>query len=111
MAALPVSDGEHGKLPFELGIAIIKNFMCQLAEGVKYCHCHRVLYRDLESENLLIGCEGNLKLADFRLARAFGFVPFAHVTPDANIYAQVVTLWYRAPEVYLGPVSARLWVS
>ncbi|KAG4302139.1 hypothetical protein PCK1_001411 [Pneumocystis canis] len=78
-----------------LGADMIKKFMSQLVSGVKYCHSHRILHRDLKPQNLLIDREGNLKLADFGLARAFG-VPLRGYTHE------VVTLWYRAPEVLLG---------
>ena len=44
---------------------------------------------------VLIDRNGCLKLADFGLARAFG-VPLRSYTHE------VVTLWYRAPEVLLG---------
>jgi len=107
MEALPVSDGGRGKpLPegtisavdmqrLGLGKDMVKKFMAQLVEGVRYCHSHRVLHRDLKPQNLLIDREGNLKLADFGLARAFG-VPLRTYTHE------VVTLWYRAPEILLG---------
>lgn len=105
MEALPVSDGGRGKaLPegssstvhdLGLGDAVIRKFMMQLCEGIKYCHSHRVLHRDLKPQNLLINGDGNLKLADFGLARAFG-VPLRTYTHE------VVTLWYRAPEILLG---------
>ncbi|KAH8152530.1 uncharacterized protein LAJ45_03370 [Morchella importuna] len=78
-----------------LGRDMIKRFMSQLVEGVRYCHAHRILHRDLKPQNLLIDKEGNLKLADFGLARAFG-VPLRTYTHE------VVTLWYRAPEILLG---------
>ncbi|KAL7268644.1 Cyclin-dependent kinase catalytic subunit [Rhizina undulata] len=78
-----------------LGTDMIKRFMSQLVEGVRYCHAHRILHRDLKPQNLLIDKEGNLKLADFGLARAFG-VPLRTYTHE------VVTLWYRAPEILLG---------
>ena len=65
--------------------------MNQLIRGIKHCHSHRVLHRDLKPQNLLIDKEGNLKLADFGLARAFG-VPLRAYTHE------VVTLWYRAPK-------------
>ncbi|RMZ91534.1 hypothetical protein DV736_g1256, partial [Chaetothyriales sp. CBS 134916] len=105
MEALPVSDGGRGKaLPegsaldmsrLGLGKDMVKKFMAQLVEGVRYCHSHRVLHRDLKPQNLLIDRDGNLKLADFGLARAFG-VPLRTYTHE------VVTLWYRAPEILLG---------
>ncbi|CAI5755748.1 unnamed protein product [Candida verbasci] len=78
-----------------LGANMIKKFMNQLIKGIKHCHSHRILHRDLKPQNLLIDKEGNLKLADFGLARAFG-VPLRAYTHE------VVTLWYRAPEILLG---------
>ncbi|KAK2003438.1 Pkinase-domain-containing protein [Colletotrichum falcatum] len=105
MESLPVADGGRGKaLPegsseslsrLGLGQSVIQKFMWQLCDGVRYCHSHRVLHRDLKPQNLLINREGNLKLADFGLARAFG-VPLRTYTHE------VVTLWYRAPEILLG---------
>jgi len=74
---------------------IVKSFLYQLLTGVAYCHHHRVLHRDLKPQNLLINREGELKLADFGLARAFGI-------PVRSYTHEVVTLWYRAPDVLLG---------
>ena len=74
---------------------IVKSFLYQLLEGVAYCHRHRVLHRDLKPQNLLINREGELKLADFGLARAFGI-------PVRSYTHEVVTLWYRAPDVLMG---------
>ncbi|KAJ1552842.1 Cyclin-dependent kinase catalytic subunit, partial [Nowakowskiella sp. JEL0078] len=44
---------------------------------------------------VLIDQRGMLKIADFGLARAFG-VPLRTYTHE------VITLWYRAPEILLG---------
>jgi len=74
----------------------IKLFLYQMLAGIAYCHAHRVLHRDLKPQNLLIDAErGALKLADFGLARAFGL-------PVRAYTHEVVTLWYRAPEILLG---------
>jgi cyclin-dependent kinase len=54
-----------------------------------------VLHRDLKPQNLLIKDNEILKLADFGLARAFGI-------PVKNFTHEVVTLWYRAPDILLG---------
>ncbi|KAJ1447940.1 kinase-like domain-containing protein [Pelagophyceae sp. CCMP2097] len=74
---------------------ILKSFLYQLLCGVAFCHQHRVLHRDLKPQNLLINREGKLKLADFGLARAFGI-------PVRSYTHEVVTLWYRAPDVLMG---------
>jgi cyclin-dependent kinase len=76
-------------------LPIVKSFLFQLLTGIAYCHHHRVLHRDLKPQNLLINREGELKLADFGLARAFGI-------PVRSYTHEVVTLWYRAPDVLLG---------
>lgn len=74
---------------------VMQSFMFQLIRGVGFCHQHRVLHRDLKPQNLLINREGELKLADFGLARAFGI-------PVQKYTHEVVTLWYRSPDVLLG---------
>jgi len=72
-----------------------KSFLQQLLCGICHCHENRVLHRDLKPQNLLINREGELKLADFGLARSFGI-------PVRSYTHEVVTLWYRSPEVLLG---------
>lgn len=78
-----------------LDLKTVKSFMFQLLKGIMFCHDNSVLHRDLKPQNLLINTEGKLKVGDFGLARAFG-IPF-------NTFSnEVVTLWYRAPDVLLG---------
>jgi cyclin-dependent kinase 2 len=73
----------------------VKSFMYQMLSALVYCHTHRVLHRDLKPQNILIDKQGSLRLADFGLARAFGL-------PIKTYTHEVVTLWYRAPEILLG---------
>lgn len=81
--------------PGGLDKMLIKSYMYQLLKGIEFCHAHRILHRDLKPQNLLIDQKGNIKLADFGLARAFGI-------PVRTYTHEVVTLWYRAPEILLG---------
>jgi cyclin-dependent kinase 2 len=76
--------------------AVVKRFLYQMLQGIQYCHSHRILHRDMKPQNLLIDRATNtMKLADFGLARAFG-IPVRQYTHE------VITLWYRAPEILLG---------
>uniref|UniRef100_A0A673V0A2 Cyclin-dependent kinase 7 n=1 Tax=Suricata suricatta TaxID=37032 RepID=A0A673V0A2_SURSU len=50
---------------------------------------------DLKPNNLLLDENGVLKLADFGLAKSFG-------SPNRAYTHQVVTRWYRAPELLFG---------
>ena len=68
--------------------AQIKCYMKQLLEGLAYCHKNRILHRDIKGSNLLITNEGQLKLADFGLARPFDDNNRAYTN-------RVITLWYR----------------
>ncbi|KAF2366697.1 Protein kinase domain [Trinorchestia longiramus] len=78
-----------------LPLALIQLYMKQLISGMNYCHINRILHRDLKPQNLLIDTKGAIKLADFGLARAFSL-------PVRAYTHEVVTLWYRAPEILLG---------
>ena len=78
-----------------LDIKLVKSFLYQLIKGMEYIHKHKVLHRDLKPQNLLITKDNVLKIADFGLARGYGI-------PVKNYTHEVVTLWYRAPDVLLG---------
>lgn len=74
---------------------LIKSYTYQILAGLCYCHCHRIIHRDMKPQNLLINKLGLIKLADFGLARAF-------TIPLRNYTHEVITLWYRPPEILLG---------
>ncbi|KAM9303856.1 cyclin-dependent kinase 13 isoform 3-T5 [Morus bassanus] len=49
----------------------IKSFMRQLMEGLAYCHKKNFLHRDIKCSNILLNNRGQIKLADFGLARLY----------------------------------------
>lgn len=78
-----------------LGMPLIKSYMYQILRGMAFCHARAIMHRDMKPQNLLVDKAGNVKIADFGLARAF-MIPIRKYTHE------VVTLWYRAPEILLG---------
>ena len=68
--------------------------MAQILEGLEFCHAMGVFHRDLKTQNILRNKEGITKIADFGLARAF--------TQPMRVYTrEIVTLWYRSPELLM----------
>mmetsp|Transcript_8945 Transcript_8945/g.25694 ORF Transcript_8945/g.25694 Transcript_8945/m.25694 type:complete len:392 (-) Transcript_8945:174-1349(-) len=87
---------EHGKFDDRLKLM---SAVFQCTSGIDYCHNHRIVHRDLKTQNVLIDVtNGRVKLADFGLARTFT-VPLKQYTHE------VVTLWYRPPEILLGQMT------
>jgi len=84
----------QGKVPV-LDPRLIKSYMLQMLDATYFCHKHRIMHRDLKPSNLLVTKDGRLKIADFGLARAYS-IPLHTYTHE------VITLWYRAPEILLG---------
>ncbi|KAH0558845.1 hypothetical protein GP486_004518 [Trichoglossum hirsutum] len=77
------------------GTADVKAWMGMLARAVWFCHENFVLHRDIKPNNLLIAADGEIKLADFGLARSFS-------DPYRVMTHQVITRWYRPPELLFG---------
>ncbi|XP_062263502.1 cyclin-dependent kinase 12 isoform X1 [Platichthys flesus] len=74
----------------------VRSFMRQLMEGLDYCHKNNFLHRDIKCSNILLNNRGQIKLADFGLARLYS-------SEESRPYTnKVITLWYRPPELLLG---------
>lgn len=78
-----------------LSPAHIKNFVLMTCEGLEYLHQNWILHRDMKPGNLLLDKNGILKIGDFGLAKTFG-------SPNRVYTNQVVTRWYRSPELLFG---------
>jgi len=74
----------------------VKVFLYQILRGLKYLHSARVLHRDIKPGNLLVNSNCCLKICDFGLARIEEPDESRHLTQE------VVTQYYRAPEILMG---------
>ncbi|KAK8853073.1 hypothetical protein IAR55_003774 [Kwoniella newhampshirensis] len=80
----------------QLSPANIKSLNYQMLSGLAYLHDRGILHRDMKGSNILLNSSGELKLADFGLARMYSK---RHRDDYTN---RVITLWYRSPELLLG---------
>lgn len=102
----PTAGSPYSAMP----LSLVKRLALQMLNALWYCHQSRVVHRDLKPGNILIDdaterggsapAAGTFhhitcKLADFGLARTFEL-------PLVTYTNEVVTLWYRAPEILLG---------
>lgn len=69
------------------------NYIAQIADALRYCHSKNVIHRDIKPENLLIGGNGEIKIADF------GWSVHA---PSSRRTTLCGTLDYLSPEMVQG---------
>jgi len=74
----------------DLDEKLVRTYFRQLINGIEYLHSCRVAHLDLKPENLLLGADFNMKIADFDLS---------HVCGDSKILSRG-TRYYRGPEFF-----------
>jgi len=72
-------------------------YVPQVCDALEYAHSEGVIHRDIKPENILIDTRGNLKIADFGLAKIA--MPTGHVTASGHVMG---TPHYMAPEQFKG---------
>ena len=83
-----------------LSVGHVKGFAWMLLDALAYIHSNHIIHRDIKPSNVLLSAEGQVKLADFGLARV--------IHPDkghGSLSHQVATRWYRPPELLFASKS------
>ena len=86
----------------DIDYGLLKRYMVQILLGVEYMHEHSIIHCDLKPQNILIfedkvdvlGTKNIAQICDFGLS-----LPYTY---QGNQLPNVVTSWYRAPEIILG---------
>jgi len=87
------------KIVFNKSIALteklIKGIMFQILLGLNEIHKFNVIHRDIKPDNILVSKNGAIKIADFGMARIIA-------SPGRAMTRNIVTRWYRPPEIFFG---------
>ncbi|KAL3638773.1 Mitogen-activated protein kinase kinase kinase 1 [Castilleja foliolosa] len=75
---------------YSLPESLVWSFTRQILHGLKYLHDRNVVHRDIKCANILVDCNGSVKLADFGLAKA---------TKLNDVKYRKGTTFWMAPEV------------
>jgi serine/threonine protein kinase len=79
-----------------LPLKIVRQWSHEILTGLAHLHSHHIMHRDLASTNVLIYKGDTVKICDFGLATE------AHPSEMCKVHREIVTLWYRAPELLMG---------
>lgn len=82
----------------------VKTLVLQLLSAIALCHDNWIVHRDLKTSNLLMNNRGQIKVADFGLARTYG-------DPLGDMTQLVVTLWYRFVHHLVSQPQSLTWVD
>ena len=74
---------------------LIKGIMYQILLGLNEIHKFNVIHRDIKPDNILVSKNGVVKIADFGMARIIA-------SPGRAMTRNIVTRWYRPPEIFFG---------
>ncbi|KAM1255022.1 hypothetical protein TB2_028829 [Malus domestica] len=91
-----VSGGSIYKLLQEYGAfkePVIQNYTRQIVSGLAYLHERNTVHRDIKGANILVGPNGEIKLADFGMAK--------HITNCASMLSFKGSPYWMAPEVVM----------
>ncbi|CAN6244685.1 unnamed protein product [Urochloa humidicola] len=81
--------GDYG--PFKE--PVIRNYTRQILSGLAYLHGRKTVHRDIKGANILVAPNGEVKLADFGVAK--------HITSYAEIHSFRGSPYWMAPEVIM----------
>lgn len=81
----------------------VKVIIKQLFEALHFLHEKKIVHRDIKTSNILITQRHEVKLADFGLARCIE--SFDGRDQKSDMSNNVITLWYRPPELLLGSIK------
>lgn len=116
--AMEYIEGESGRrwmTRTELAWRARLDVCLKAARGLHAAHEAGLVHRDFKPENILIGADGRVLVADFGLARTPGAVPIDPATPSPGVDAQLTAVGavtgtpaYMSPEQWQGgAVDAR----